>query len=524
MKNSISQMSNYRWKICALLFVATTINYLDRQVLSLTWKDFIALEYHWTNNDYGNIAALFSIFYAVSMLFAGRFIDILGTKKGFMWAIGIWSVGAILHAFSGMYTSGMLTGQWLVGFSEAAEIIGKVSDIAAVGSVSVSFFIFARFVLALGEAGNFPAAIKVTAEYFPKKDRAFATSIFNAGATIGALVAPLVIPVIAKHWGWESSFIIIGGLGFVWMGFWQFMYEKPDAHPKVNREELAYILQDEEVEENTAATVEVKKPKVSIFSCLKHKQTWAFIVGKFMTDGVWWFYLFWMPAYLSSVYGIKSSDFTGQIALFVLYAITLLSIIGGWLPTYFVDKKGMEPYAGRMRAMLIFAVFALFVLLAQPFGYISFWVPVVLIGIGGAAHQSWSANLFSTIGDMFPKYAVATVTGIGGLAGGIGSFLINKGSGSLFDFAEKNWTTINGKPLLELFPQFAQADTAAGFLKSNNVSTLEEFLKLQTTQGQLVDNGLDTGYMIIFTICALAYLIAWVVMKMLVPKIKPVKF
>lgn len=475
---STKKVGKYRWSICALLFFATTINYLDRQVLSLTWKDFIAPEFHWTNNDYGNITALFSIFYAVSMLFAGRFVDWMDTKKGFLWAIGIWSVGAVLHAFCGIATSGIVAGQWFVGFEGAKEAIATVNDIGLVLNVSVALFIFARFVLAVGEAGNFPAAIKATAEYFPKKDRALATSIFNAGATVGALAAPITIPVIAEHWGWEMSFIIIGALGFIWMGFWVFMYQKPEVHPKVSKEELAYIQQDNA---ESVQTEVVAEKKVSFVECFKHKQTWAFAFGKFMTDGVWWFFLFWAPAYLSSVYGIKSSDVEGQLAIFVLYAITLLSIIGGWLPTYFVESKGMNPYAGRMKAMLIFAFFPLVVLFAQPLGHITYWIPVILIGIGGAAHQAWSANIFSTVGDMFPKSAIATVTGIGGMAGGVGAFIINKTSGVLFDYAG------------------------------------------QTNMVFMGFKGEEAGYFIIFSVCAIAYLIAWVVMKSLVPKMKMVE-
>nr|WP_209578554.1 MULTISPECIES: MFS transporter [unclassified Sphingobacterium] len=471
---------NYRWVICSLLFFATTINYLDRQVLSLTWKDFISPEFHWTNTDYGNITALFSIFYAVSMLFAGRFVDWMDTKKGFLWAIGIWSIGAILHAFCGIATSGIVAGEWFVGFEGAKEAISHVNNVGLVLSVSVNLFIFARFVLAVGEAGNFPAAIKATAEYFPKKDRALSTSIFNSGATIGALAAPLTIPIIAAHWGWEMSFIIIGALGFVWMGFWIFLYKKPHENPKVNAAELAYIHQDdhEHASEQTGLT---KQPRTTISECLKYKQTWAFVFGKFMTDGVWWFFLFWMPAYLSAVYDIKSSDTEGQLAIFVLYAITMLSIYGGWLPTYFVDKKGMNAYEGRMKAMLLFAFVPLVVLFAQPLGHISYWIPVILIGFAGAAHQSWSANIFSTIGDSFPKRAIATVTGIGGLAGGIGAFIINKTSGWLFDYANETQLIFMGF------------------------------------------KGEEAGYFIIFSFCAIAYLIAWVVMKTLVPKLILIK-
>jgi MFS transporter, ACS family, hexuronate transporter len=482
MNSSSTKPTNYRWLICSLLFFATTVNYLDRQVLSLTWKDFIAPEFHWTDNDYGTITGLFSIFYAISMLCAGRLVDWLDTKRGFLWAIGVWSVGACLHAFCGITTSGILTGNWIVGFEHARQLIGTVDNVAKISFVSVSLFVFARFVLALGEAGNFPAAIKATAEYFPKKDRAYSTSIFNAGATVGALAAPVIIPSIAKAWGWETSFLIIGTLGFLWMGFWQFMYRKPDKNPHVNAAELAYIQQDHATDAavQAASGNTSHATKISFIACLKYKQTWAFAAGKFMTDGVWWFYLFWAPAYLSSVYGIKSSDPAGKLAIFVLYAITMLSIVGGWLPSYFVGKKGMEPYAGRMKAMLIFAFIPLLALLAQPLGRYTFWMPVIIIGIAAGAHQAWSANLFSTIGDMFPKKAIATITGIGGMAGGIGSFIINKGSGKLFDFAGETQMTFMGF------------------------------------------HGKEAGYFIVFSICAVVYLIGWTIMKILVPKYRPI--
>ncbi len=501
--NEVTQkMSQYRWTIVSLLFFATTINYLDRQVLSLTWKDFIAPEFHWTNDHYGTITSLFSIFYAAGMLFAGRFVDWMDTKKGFLWAIFVWSIGAILHAFCGIATSGITAGTWFVGFEGAREAIASVQNISRVLNVSVALFVFARFVLAIGEAGNFPAAIKATAEYFPKKDRALATSIFNAGATVGALAAPVTIPVIAKHWGWEMAFIVIGALGFIWMGFWVFMYKKPDKHPKVNKVEFDYIHQDSD-NENVSADAKPQR-KLTFKECLKFKQTWAFAFGKFMTDGVWWFYLFWTPAYLSSVYGLKSSDPKAQIALFVLYMITLLSIIGGWLPSYFVDKKGMNPYAGRMKAMLLFAFFPLLALVAQPLGVYSYWFPIIIIGIAGAAHQAWSANIFSTIGDMFPKSAIATITGIGGMAGGVGSFFINKGSGLLFDFARgttmfENKEVVMSQELLEKGAEYIrQPMVLLGF------------------------EGEKAGYFIVFCICAVAYLIGWGVMKALVPKYKPI--
>ncbi len=479
--NTQSKMTHYRWLICAMLFFATTINYLDRQVLSLTWMDFIAPEFHWTNTHYGLITMCFSGFYALSMLFAGRFVDWLDTKKGFLWAIGIWSIGACLHAFCGIATSGLTAGQWFVGFEGARETIATVGDVGKVINISVTLFIFSRLVLAIGEAGNFPAAIKATAEYFPKKDRGFATSIFNAGAQIGALLAPLTIPVIAYHFGWEMAFILIGITGFVWMGFWVFIYKKPEENPRVNAAELAYINQDEGSLNPSEEKVEqAQQRKLTFGECFKFKQTWAFAFGKFMTDGVWWFYLFWVPAYLSSVYNMPSSDPKAQIAIFVLYGISMLSLIGGWLPTYFVEKKGMNPYAGRMKAMLIFAFFPLLAMFAQPLGNISYWVPVIIIGIAGAAHQAWSANIFSTIGDMFPKSAIATITGIGGMAGGIGAMLINMGSGVLFDYT-----------------------------KEANVT----FFSFQ---------GIEAGYFIIFCICAVAYLIGWCIMKILVPKYKPI--
>ena len=503
---STQKSTHFRWTIVGLLFFATTVNYLDRQVLSLTWKDFIEPEFHWTNNDYGNITALFSIFYAISMLFAGKFVDWMDTKKGFLWAIGIWSIGAVLHAFCGIATSGIITGNWLVSFEGAKDLIAKVDNISLIVNTSVALFIFARLILAIGEAGNFPAAIKTTAEYFPKKDRALATSIFNAGATVGALAAPLTIPFIAKALGWEMAFIIIGALGFLWMGLWIFYYKKPHVHPKVNHEELAYIQQDQD---DAKDSNEEETTKFTLKQCFTYTQTWAFAFGKFMTDGVWWFYLFWTPAYLSSVYKMDSTQ--SAFPLFVLYIITLLSIIGGWLPKYFVDKLKLNPYSGRMKAMLIFAFFPLLALFAQPGGEITYWIPVIIIGIAGAAHQAWSANIFSTVGDMFPKKAIATVTGIGGMAGGIGSFIINKGSGVLFDYAHKTWTTVDGIPLLQKFPKFATERIPDHF-----------FEDLQKS-GAVISDGINKGYMIIFSICAVTYLIAWFVMKSLVPKYQVIK-
>ena len=482
-------MTNWRWWMCALLFLATTVNYMDRQVLSLTWKDFIAPEFHWTDNDYGTITAWFSIIYAICMLFAGKFVDWMGTKKGYLWAIGIWSAGACLHAVCG----------WVTMHIEGYETVRAMAAVEAgsgaalaIASTSVWLFLAARSILALGEAGNFPAAIKVTAEYFPKKDRAFATSIFNSGASIGALIAPATIPVLAQFFkdrgvggGWEMAFIIIGALGFVWMGLWIFMYDKPEKSKFVNKAELDYIQQDDAEEGNTVSNAKEKEEKsIPFWKCFTYRQTWSFIVGKFFTDGVWWFYLFWAPAYFSDQYGLPSSSGKAIALITVLYAIvTVLSIFGGYLPKLFVEKKGMNPYNGRMLAMLIFAFLPLPALLVQSAGASWVWWAAIIIGLAGAGHQAWSANLFSTIGDMFPKSAIATITGIGGMAGGIGSFFIQKGAGALFTYSE-------------------------------NAGAAFHFMGFE---------GKPAGYMIVFCGCAVAYLLAWAIMKALVPKYKKIE-
>ena len=470
-------MTNWRWVMCAMLFFATTVNYMDRQVLSLTFKEFIQPEFHWTDSDYGTITGVFSIAYAIFCLFAGKFIDWMGTKKGYLIAIVVWSLGAVMHAGCGWVT------EQIVGVADKAALLEATGAIVStISMVSVWLFLVCRLILGLGEAGNFPAAIKVTAEYFPKKDRAFATALFNAGASVGALAAPATIPLLAKSLGWEWAFIIIGALGFIWAGIWIFVYDKPAESKHVNEAELAYINSDEDVKANANAKADEKQ--MSFLEAFKHKQTWSFAFGKFMTDGVWWFFLFWAPAYFQDQFGIKASDPQGIALIFTLYAIvTVISLFGGYLPKIFVEKKGMEPYAGRMRAMLIFAFFPIVALAAQPLGGVwGPWAVAIIIGIVGAAHQSWSANIFSTTGDMFPKSAVATITGIGAMAGGVGSFLINKGSGMLFDHAA----------------EMGEAFKFAGF------------------------TGKPAGYMIIFCICAVAYLIGWSVMKALVPKYSPV--
>ena len=514
-----TKMSNFRWAICALLFLATTINYLDRQVLSLTWKDFIAPEFHWTDANYGTITGLFSLFYAIANLFAGKFIDWMGTKKGYLIAIFVWSLGAVLHAGCGWVA------MTVEGYDSVAQLGQLTGDAAvAIATISVWLFLSCRLILAVGEAGNFPAAIKATAEYFPKKDRAFSTSIFNSGASVGALAAPATIPLLARAWGWEMAFIIIGALGFIWMGLWAWLYDKPAKNPRVNRAELIYIEQDNDIKEEKAQDITEKSPiqmlsyswiyfvlgicfiiramfesapilsiwlwigvivlNLPFYRYYKFKQTWSFVFGKLMTDGVWWFFLFWAPAYFSDQYHYTSDSGMGIALIFTLYAIVpVLSIGGGYLPKYFVEKKGMNPYLGRMRAMFIFACFPLLGLLAQPLGTYSPWWPAILIGLLGAGHQAWSANLFSTIGDMFPKSMIATITGIGTMAGGFGSMAINMGSGEFF-----TWAAEQGK-----------AFSFFGF------------------------EGKPAAYMVVFCICAVAYLIGWCIIKTLVPKYKPIE-
>jgi len=449
-----NKTGNYRWTICALLFFGTTINYLDRQVLSLL-HPVLEKEFGWTNSDYGTITAVFQLAYAFFMLLAGRFVDKLGVKKGYTIALVIWSLGAMLHAYA------------IEMGTAAANVLGLIG-VSGI-SVSVLGFIIARLVLGMGESANFPAAIKATAEYFPKKERALATGIFNSGSNIGAILAPLTVPWLAYHLGWQSSFIVIGAFGFIWLIFWLYYYDTPLKQKRLSTKELEYIASDtvyDKISEQEPAI------KVSWLKLLTFRQTWAFTAGKFFTDGVWWFFLFWLPSYLTSQFNLTTTQIT--LPLTVLYTMTMAgSIGGGWFPVYFINK-GYSSYDGRMKAMFLIALFPLIVLLIQPFGHYGFWVPVILIGIGASAHQAWSANVYSTVSDMFPKAAVASVTGIGGMAGGISGALMSFFVGRIFDYYK-----------------------LAGDAKM--------------------------GYTLVFTFCALAYLIAWCIMKLLVPKMKIVR-
>src|SRR5436190_10684192 len=327
-------IGKYRWTICALLFFATTVNYLDRQVLSLLAPS-LSKEFGWSNTDYANITAVFQFGYAISMLFAGRFIDAIGTRRAFTIAVVVWSLGAMMHAF--------------------AVPIGGILVALGVGlPVSVIGFMVSRAVLALGEAGNFPSAIKATAEYFPKKERSFSTGIFNSGANVGAVLAPLSVPWIATNWGWEVSFIIIGALGFLWLLFWLIMYEKPEKQKRLSAAELAYINSDVDDNKLTPPVAGAKYEKISWIKLLGYRQTWSFTFGKFMTDGVWWFFLFWLPAFLKDQYSMTGTEI--MLPLVVLYSLTMFgSIGGGWFPMYFI-RKGYQPYDGRMKAMLLIAL------------------------------------------------------------------------------------------------------------------------------------------------------------------------
>jgi ACS family hexuronate transporter-like MFS transporter len=452
-------MTNYRWTVCALLFFATTINYVDRQVLSLL-QPYLAEEFGWTYSDYANITAAFQFCYAIALLFTGRFIDWLGTKRGYALTLALWSTGAVIHAFASIIGRMLLPLFSLVGIMIPVSVIG---------------FMFARFVLGIGEAGNFPSAIKTTAEWFPKKERSFSTGIFNSGANIGAVIAPLSVPLIMRYSNWEFTFVVVGAIGFLWLVFWKYYYDTPKnlfEKGKINIAEYRYIhsdTQEEYVENNVK--LDNNKSKIQWFCLLGYRQTWAFILGKFFTDGVWWFFLFWLPAFLKSYYGMTGTQI--MLPLSVLYTMTMIgSISGGWFPAYFM-KKGMNVYRARMTAMGVIAIFPLIVLLVQPLSSINYWWPILLIGIGTSAHQAWSANLFTTVSDMFPKKNVASVTGIGGMAGGLSGVIISKTGGWLFDY-----------------------------------------------YGGL--GHIEVGYTIMFAFCASAYLLAWYIMKLLVPRFKPI--
>lgn len=383
---SFEQKGQYRWVVCALLFFATTVNYIDRQILSLI-KEFLDAELGWTNEQFGMVNSAFQGAYAVGLLAFGWFVDRYGTKIGYAVSLVAWSVMAMAHA--------------LVG--------------------SVGGFFMARAALGFSEGGNFPSAIKAVALWFPKRERAFATAIFNSGTNVGALIAPAVIPWIALTFGWRWAFVLAGAAGFIWLLFWFPMYDVPEKRPGMTREELAHILSDRDDQGTGGAPM-------GWLASLRHRQTWSFVAAKFMTDPVWWFYLIWLPDYFKATRGlnIKSS----WVHIVTIYAIiTILSIAGGWL-TGHLNKIGWSVTRARKTGMFLYALLVVPVLAVTRVGD---WPAVLLIGLAGAAHQAWSANLFTTVSDMFAKKDVATVVGVGGFAGAIGGVVFPWMTGRLLD-------------------------------------------------------------------------------------------
>ncbi len=411
-----ARIGNFRWVICALLFFAATINYLDRQVIA-TLKGDLQRAGIWDEIGYSWVVFTFQAAYALGLLVAGRVMDHLGTRKGFSLSVLFWSVAAMAHAL-------------------ASSVMG---------------FAAARFALGLGEAGNFPASIKTTAEWFPKKERALATGIFNAGTNVGILVAAAIVPPITINYGWRWAFIVTGLVGFVWLAFWLFFYRRPEEHPRLSKAELAYIQSDP-----PEPTTRIPWKRL-----LPHKQTWAFAIGKFMTDPIWWIYLFWLPDFLNKNYHIDLKNI--GLPLIIVYLIADVgSIAGGWLSSSMI-KRGVSVNRARKTAMLICAIAVVPVVFAAKASNV--WVAVLLVGLAAAAHQGWSANLFTTTSDMFPRRAVGSVVGIGGMAGAVGGMLISYTVGSILQ--------------------------------------------------------LSGSYVPIFIIAGSAYLAAWVVIQLLVPKLEP---
>ncbi len=425
---SKTPIGNQRWIVVALLFFATTINYIDRQVIGLL-KPTLEVEFGWTEKDYSNIVMAFTAAYAIGLIVFGRIIDRIGTKMGFSISIVFWSIAACLH-----------------------------------GVVKTTFgFGVARAALGLGESGNFPAAIKTVAEWFPKKERALATGIFNSGANIGAVFAPILVPTILALYGWQEAFIITGAIGFVWLIFWLYYYEIPAKHKKVTQPELDHIHSDNE--EDTS----LEKP-ISWGTLFKVKQTYVFIVGKLLTDPIWWFFLFWLPSYFSTSFSLDLKK-PGWPLVIIYMATSIGSIGGGYLSSYFI-QKGWPVHKARKTAMFIFALCVLPIMTARY--ATNMWVAVGLISLAAAAHQAWSANIFTVASDMFPKKAISSVVGIGGMAGSFGGVL---------------------------FPIF--------------VGYILDAYKLA--------GNLTGGYNIIFFVCGLMYMLAWVIMHLISPKMTPYK-
>jgi MFS transporter, ACS family, aldohexuronate transporter len=398
-----TRVGRFRWTICGLLFLAATINYVDRQVIGIL-KPTLQAEFGWSEIDYGDIVFAFQLAYAIGFLFAGRIMDRLGTKKGFSLALIVWSLAAMATAEATRFGPGV------------AFILG---GFGLAYSSSVAGFMFVRFLLGLGESGNFPAAIKTVAEWFPRRERAFATGLFNAGTNIGAVVAPLTVPVITAAFGWYWAFIITGFLGFGWLVFWWALYDRPERHSRVGAAELALIRSDPP--EST-----VRVPWVSLMG---YRQTWAFAVAKFMTDPIWWLYLFWMPDFFSRTYGLSLLQLGPPLIIIYLLA-DVGSIGGGWLSSTLI-RRGWSVNAARKTAMLICAIAVVPIVFASNVA--SMWGAVALLSLATAAHQGWSANAFTLASDMFPRQAVGSVVGLGGFAGAVGGMLIAKLTGYLLE-------------------------------------------------------------------------------------------
>jgi len=441
-----SAVGRFRWVICALLFFATSINYMDRQVISYL-KEFFCRStaqggFGWSNSDFSYLTSAFTGFYAGVTVLAGWFIDKIGTKIGLALSLIVWSICGIANAFVG----GLLR-----------------------------MHIIVRSAFAVGEAGNFPASIKTVAEWFPKRERALATAVFNAGSNGGAMIAALLVPAIMVHYGdaqgWKMAFVITGAIGFPWLIFWFWLYDSPSRHPKISEAERAYIR----IDDDSAATQAEEATKISWWKLFRYRQLWSFFVGKLMTDGVWWFYLFWLPDYLNKQFHMTKQQV--MLPTFIVYGVAIVgSIYGGSIPKKLIER-GMTVYKARMTTMFIIACFPLLVLLTQFFGDVQRFgaaaatLAVAMICIGATAHQAWSANLFTTVSDMFPKRNIASVTGIGTMAGGIGGVLVQLLAGKLTD----------------------------AFLRAP-----------------------QTAYLIMFVVCGLSYLLAWALMKVLVPQHRPI--
>lgn len=382
---TVTKIGHYRWYICALLFFSTTINYIDRQVIGVLAPELQRV-IGWNEIQYGWIISSFQAAYAIGFLIAGRFIDRVGTRIGYAVMFAIWSLAAIGHSL-------------------AATVLG---------------FGIARFLLGLGEAGNFPAALKTVAEWFPRKERAFATGIFNAGTNMGAIIAPVIVPWITLQFGWRAAFIATGLLGVPWLIAWLATYRRPQEHGSLSASELAYIQSDP-----PETTVQIPWKRL-----LPHRQTWAFLIGKFMTDPIWWFFLFWLPKFLNEKHGLSLSQLGPPLV--VIYIVSDIgSVAGGWLSSALI-KRGWSVNRARKTAMLVCALSVVPIVVAASVS--NLWTAVALIGLATAAHQGFSANLFTLPSDMFPRRAVASVVGIGGFGGAVGGMLIATFTGFLLEW------------------------------------------------------------------------------------------